>query len=249
MPFQIYRNPNQFAGVPEFGMGYHVVESNYRVAESDADVYILFSHEFVLPIGEVLSVDPGLAASAPIDIETWVRNNSPTFPADLNPCRPGVFGSHPILRPFTSSPAGGVSAPPSGPATPPAPPAAPVPYGHLPFLRATLTDSERFVRYTTFRTDRRVDPAAGALRDGTFAAPASEERMVPSGFSAVGRFALPSLLPAIWRRDIVPPAGTAYLCGAVVPMYGQAGGGVEVKFDWGAPAGSAHLRVASIPEL
>jgi hypothetical protein len=73
--------------------------------------------------------------------------------------------------------------------------------------------------------------------------------MVPSGFSAVGRFALPSLLPAIWRREIVPPLGTTYLCGAVVPMYGQAGGGVEVKFDNGAAAGSAHLRAASIPEL
>lgn len=239
MPFQIYQNPNRFDGVLEFGMGYHIVQDNQ-------EVYILFGHEIVLPISEAFLIDPYLARAPASYIENWVRNNSPPFPRDLDPCRADAFIHHPVLRNLTAGPGGAVSAPPPTPGTPVA---GPVPYGHLPFSRTTLSDSERFVRYTTFRTDRRINSLTGEVLPGTFAAPASEERMVPSGFSAVGRFALPSLLPAIWRREIVPPLGTTYLCGAVVPMYGQAGGGVEVKFDNGAAAGSAHLRAASIPEL
>ena len=65
----------------------------------------------------------------------------------------------------------------------------------------------------------------------TFASPSSEIPLVPTGFGAVGRFALPTFFPAVFRWEIQPDAGGSLLCGAVVPMWGQAGGGVEVCFD------------------
>jgi len=46
----------------------------------------------------------------------------------------------------------------------------------------------------------------------------------------VARFALPSLMPACYRYELQPVTGTVIECGAAVPLYGQSGGGVEVKF-------------------
>lgn len=71
------------------------------------------------------------------------------------------------------------------------------------------------------------------MSPGTFTAPASEAPFIASGFGAVGRFALPNLSPANWRWEIRPPSGTPFRCGASVPLYGQAGGGVEVEFSQG----------------
>jgi len=244
MPFQIYPSPSHFSSPAEFGTGFHIA-STYPQPGQMPDIFIIFSQEFVLPIDEIFLVDPVLRDVPAEDLEAAVRQNPVQFNVDLQPCPSQFFTSHPLLAQLTSGPGGLPSAAPAAPGT--APPV-PTPYGHLPFARQTVTDHEHFVRYTLFQTDHRV-MANGAVLPGTFAAPASEERVVPNGFAAVGRFALPSLHPAIWRRDIVPPAATLYFCGAVVPMFGQAGGGAEVKFDRGAHAGSAHLRSAKIPEL
>jgi hypothetical protein len=43
--------------------------------------------------------------------------------------------------------------------------------------------------------------------------------------------ALPSFFPAMFRWRINPQFNTSILCGAVVPMFGQSGGGVEACFD------------------
>jgi hypothetical protein len=37
-------------------------------------------------------------------------------------------------------------------------------------------------------------------------------------------------LPACYRYELQPDANTDIECGASVPLYGQSGGGVEVKF-------------------
>jgi hypothetical protein len=93
-----------------------------------------------------------------------------------------------------------------------------------------LTASRVFYRYSAFNPDRRVDPVTGNFLAGTYAAPASEVPFVPTGFLAVGRFALPNILPASYRYEITAPAGTAVDFGTVAPAYGQAGGGVEACF-------------------
>jgi hypothetical protein len=87
-----------------------------------------------------------------------------------------------------------------------------------------------FHRFSAFNPDRRVDPATGSFLAGTYAAPASEIPFVPTGFTAVGRFALPNNLPASHHYEIEAPAGTSVDFGTVAPSFGQAGGGVEAYF-------------------
>lgn len=101
-------------------------------------------------------------------------------------------------------------------------------YGHLPFGVMTASDTVIY-RWEAFPFSRRIDQAAKSIAADTYAAPASEVPFVPTGFGAVARFALPNLMPACYRWELQPQAGLIE-CGAAVPLYGQSGGGVEVKF-------------------
>lgn len=148
------------------------------------------------------------------------------------------------------------SAPPS--ASPPPPPTNPNLYpggtrptgtatapGHLPF-HDLGTGTDRFYRFEAWPTSRRVivgGPSTafvaasrralnpGEIEQGTFASPESELSVLPTGFAAVARNALPSFFPAVFRYELEPVLGSPFLCGAVVPMFGQSGGGVEVMFS------------------
>lgn len=103
-------------------------------------------------------------------------------------------------------------------------------HGHLPF-HGTCGGVEKYYRYEQFPTSRRIDMnTASVIAKDTYGAPASEEPFTPTGLSAVGRFALPLLLPACWRYELTPPVGTRVFYGASVPLYGQSGGAVEVMF-------------------
>jgi hypothetical protein len=94
----------------------------------------------------------------------------------------------------------------------------------------TLKANRLFYRYSAFKTDKRVDPSTGSFVAGTYATPGSEIPFVPTGFVAVGRFALPNTLPASFRHEIEAPLGTSVEFGTVAPAFGQAGGGVEAYF-------------------
>jgi hypothetical protein len=94
----------------------------------------------------------------------------------------------------------------------------------------TLAANRVFHRFSAFKPDRRVDPVTGDFLAGTYAAPASEVPFVPTGFVAVGRFALPNILPASFHYEIEAPAGTTVDFGTVAPAFGQSGGGVEAYF-------------------
>ncbi|MEP7365202.1 MAG: hypothetical protein ABI972_18265 [Acidobacteriota bacterium] len=116
----------------------------------------------------------------------------------------------------------------------PLPPAPPTPssiYGHLPFVTRTRPNSVIY-RWEAYPTSRRINRTASppTIAKDTYAAPASEVNFAPTGFAAVARFALPNLLPACFRYELQPVSGTPIECGASVPLYGQSGGGVEVKF-------------------
>lgn len=122
------------------------------------------------------------------------------------------------------------------PVTPvlPLPPPPPRPswiYGHLPFSTTTLPEAIIY-RWEAFPTSRRIDRTTNppTVAADTYASPASEGPFALTGFAAVARFALPNLLPACFRWELQPVAGTKLECGASVPLYGQSGGGVEVKF-------------------
>lgn len=102
-------------------------------------------------------------------------------------------------------------------------------YGHLPFSGVTQT-SDVFYRCEHWAVSRRVLRSTDEVLAGTYGFPASELSFVPTGFAAVGRYALPNLPPACRRYEITPPTRYTLQCGACVPLYGQAGGGVEVMF-------------------
>jgi hypothetical protein len=102
-------------------------------------------------------------------------------------------------------------------------------YGHLPF-HGTTQAHDIFYRCEHWLTSRRVLLGTGRILSGTYGFPESELPFVPTGFAAVGRYALPDLPPACRRYEIRPPLGYTLRCGAAVPLYGQAGGGVEVMF-------------------
>ena len=94
----------------------------------------------------------------------------------------------------------------------------------------SLPANRVFHRFSAFNPDRRVDPKSGSLLAGTYVAPESEIPFVPTGFTAVGRFALPNNLPASHHYVVEAPAGTSVDFGTVAPAFGQAGGGVEAYF-------------------
>lgn len=110
---------------------------------------------------------------------------------------------------------------------PPAPPK--YVYGQLPLSGVTELN-DVFYRCEPWPTSRRIDQANQTVDAGTFAWPASELPLVPTGFAAVARYALPSLLPACFRWELQPQPGAQMDCGASVPLFGQSGGGVEVRF-------------------
>jgi hypothetical protein len=112
---------------------------------------------------------------------------------------------------------------------PPAPPRPAYVYGHLPFSGVTQP-GDVFYRCEHWANSRRVLRGTDEVLANTYGFPASESNFVPTGFAAVGRYALPDLPPACRRYEITPPTGYTVQCGACVPLYGQAGGGVEVMF-------------------
>lgn len=91
-----------------------------------------------------------------------------------------------------------------------------------------------YFRYSAFPKDRRVLDNGDFVQD-TYATTFNDIRMVPSGFAAVGRYALPNPLSARYVYIILTDT-TPFLVGTTVPNYGQAGGGVEVYFKYGAKA-------------
>jgi hypothetical protein len=97
-----------------------------------------------------------------------------------------------------------------------------------------LPNTRTFHRFSAFNPDRRVDPSTGDFLPGTYATPLSEVPFVPTGFAAVGRFALPNTSPASHHYVNQAAAGTAVSFGTVAPAFSQAGGGVEAFFPKGA---------------
>jgi hypothetical protein len=112
-----------------------------------------------------------------------------------------------------------------------------------------ITGTRRFHRFSPFNPDRRVHPVTGDFAPGTYACPESEVPFVPTGFAAVGRFALPSSQPASYHYVIEAGAGTHVLFGTVAPAFGQAGGGVEALLPAGAVnVASPPIRPSTIPD-
>ena len=106
-----------------------------------------------------------------------------------------------------------------------------------PFQEKTQRD-DVFYRLSAFPDDKRIG-SDGSLVPGTYATTQTDyEKAVPSGLAAVGRYALPCRLPAMYVWRIHPPPRTVVAYGTVLANFGLAGGGVEALFPAGCPAGS-----------
>jgi hypothetical protein len=106
-----------------------------------------------------------------------------------------------------------------------------------------LAEDRTFYRFSAFSPDRRIDPITGSLTNGTYTTTDNDEPHVPSGFAAVGRYALPNRTAASYKYEIRVPSGTKVEFGTVAPAFSQAGGGVEAFFQNGA----ANLNGAQFP--
>lgn len=114
-----------------------------------------------------------------------------------------------------------------------------------PFTYFSKQDEE-FIRLSAFKNDQRIK-TDGSVISGTYGTTPNDMTVTPSGLAAVGRFALPNRLPATHVFKIKPPSNTPILFGTVTPNFGLCGGGVEVYFPKGCPAGSAKY-IGTIPE-
>lgn len=86
-----------------------------------------------------------------------------------------------------------------------------------------------FVRYISSPIDRRLDPATNTLKKDTYLTSQLDRHHADTGFGSVGRYALPLPIPIGTVIEYTLPVGTDIEVGTVTPLFGQAGGGVEIK--------------------
>ncbi len=86
-----------------------------------------------------------------------------------------------------------------------------------------------YYRFCASKRDMRVGKNGNFL-PGTYATTFNDMHFVPSGFAAVGRYALPNPASAQYVSQIITK-DRPNLMGTATPNFGQAGGGVEVLFS------------------
>lgn len=113
--------------------------------------------------------------------------------------------------------------------------------GGLAFCQTPISPPRSFIspnypysyyRFSPYIKDKRVD-TNGNFLPGTYATTYNDLPFVPSGFAAVGRYALPNPASAAFVFSILT-FNRPTLMGTATPNFGQSGGGVEVLFQTGA---------------
>lgn len=201
----------QVLALPETGMGFQHVSARY---ERESTEFLVVNAEWALDLG-ALGLSEGMSPAV-------IQANGVRVIDALQDAQLGYVSSS---KPTGFALASARIGPPSAGAIAP-----PIALPSSLVKRYVLLAPRVFHRYSAFKPDRRVDPITGDFLAGTYAAPESEVPFVPTGFVAVGRFALPNTLPASNHYEILAPTGTSVAFGTVAPAFGQAGGGVEVFF-------------------
>lgn len=171
--------------LPETGMGFQVVEA--VLWEKNAPLLVLNS-ERALDLGQI-ELMPG------DDPATILRNGMRIVDAMKLDVVETLFAApQPHSFRLLNSRIGKM---PTSTAAASAAPQAAMPSSLV--KHVVLSANRVFHRFSAFNPDRRVDPVTGSFLPGTYAAPESEVPFVPTGFVAVGRFALPNNLPASYH--------------------------------------------------
>jgi len=89
-----------------------------------------------------------------------------------------------------------------------------------------------YYRFSAFYKDKRITDD-GSFLPNTYATTYNDLHFVPSGFAAVGRYALPNPASAQFVFPILT-YDRPTLMGTATPNFGQSGGGVEVLFQQSA---------------
>lgn len=210
----------ELRNLPETGMGFQFLEATIW---GETKPLLILNSELAFDLSQI-DLEPG-------DEPAVILRNGLRIISELKSQPVVTTFSVPKPHSFTllESRVGSLPAPPRSGATRPI-------VSSLPsslVKRVILAGDRLFYRYSAFNPDRRVN-SSGDFLPGTYGAPESEVAFVPTGFLAVGRFALPNILPASFRYEITAPVGTCVDFGTVAPAYGQAGGGVEAYFAKGA---------------
>jgi len=214
---------------PESGMGYQIVRATVN---SRTQLVFVFNAELCLELSELADV-PSISFEEILDDAKFVNS----FSAQQ------ILAVEQVQELWLSGGAGGLPTAPTPirPAT-----AAGGALAPSPLIIRTSRPHEGFVRLSASPSDYRI-MSNGEVRKGTYATTVADARFAVTGLAAAGRYALPNPSPATYAYTIVPRVGVSYVAGTVRPAYAQSGGGVEVRFDAGAPAGSA-FRPYLIPD-
>ena len=94
-------------------------------------------------------------------------------------------------------------------------------------IHKTLQEDTIYYRYLSSPKDPRFDEKQ--LSMNTYLTTGLDVIYANSGLAAVGRYSLPIPLPAINVIQYSLPSGTQIKVGTIAPMFGQSGGGVEIK--------------------
>jgi len=190
---------------PETGMGLYVVQTDQGVIAVQSGGVALPCYD-ASPFYNLSDLEAGIPAPA---------RQPHDQPFHINPIR--VFANR-----FEAQQA--IAGHPPAPA----PPLATVPPGAvLLFAKYALQQATVFLRFLCIPIDMRF--VAGQLLQHTYLSTRLENRTANSGFAAVGRFALPLPAPARYVIEYELPALTLIEVGTVAPLFGQSGGGVEVR--------------------
>lgn len=223
-------NPEPFDRIPELGMGFHF--GAVRLSDASYEGVIVINGELAITSADLLDFEGFWRwrmtqgwETAPGVVTTMIMSPEPALRRQVSPSEDialfkNAFGN------FISN-AERYDVRTALHASPPFP--------------LQSQGSERFVRFSAFGNDRRVSPD-GSLLPGTYVTSERDAAVVPSGFAAVGRYALPNPIAAIHRFDIEMAGSVTGLVGTVLPAFGQAGGGVEIELTQGAPPRSVTSR-------
>lgn len=210
---------NSLIELPETGMGFQLVEA---VNWGNPTPFIVFNSELAIDISDL-----GLI---PSDDPSIILNNGLRIVESLKSYKENIFSapSPHSFKLLSSRISTVLSYVPKGKAS--LKTSLKVSLMSSLIKKVVLKKSRIFHRFSAFNPDKRVDPKTGNFLPGTYATTETEVPFIPSGFAAVGRFALPNNLPASHHYVIEAPSGITAEFGTVAPAFGQAGGGVEVYF-------------------
>jgi len=189
--------------LPESGMGFQV----FRFRQ---DYLVAFNATIVIPLAELREPE------AYSDLERFLAEDEEErlMPRELIELDGEFSLAFSQLDPSIRDPRVGLTSPDavSGPS--------------LSLLRTKRPIS--YFRFVSTPRDRRVN-SNGDFVPGTYATTFSDLPLVPSGFAAVGRYALPNPASARFLFQITTYDRPTFM-GTATPNFGQAGGGVEVFF-------------------